>query len=418
MHVTELRISGALGVAILLIGYITVPHFVFVYFGQSSLGIGLFLYSIGLFFLYLARGRFVVTTLQLCILAFITASICVSGLGDIGHQLYSLVVLAFIFVCTNNLLSDLASRNDGKVKQIVGITFYILFVVGVLGLVAPFTPGRYAIFYQTVFPFSEPSHYALALGPIACAYMLQLRDKGRLMVPVLVSLMALGYPNATLLAVALLLFAVFSGVWVLVTAGMLIVASAAFVGYEGLERLPQYDYFATRLGLLEGTQVLTNLVYLEGWQQASIAISESHGLGIGFQRFGSESAGDAALLIENLYGEEVSRKDGSNLGFKLVGEFGFLGIALCGVLVFYSAFSLIQLRRMVISRFTSAKYIQALYYSCTYMFVIEVLFRGLSYFNPMLILVVFGMGRISPWPRIRWASRHSPKGELGAAVSR
>jgi len=384
-----------MGLGGLFFGYLTIPHFVYFYFALSSVAVGLLIYAIALLIIYSTRSRkFKITALQFSILALATASICIYKTDDISRQIFSLIAIAVIFLSTNMFFGDFTSRADSDVKGIIKTLFYALLLIGLAGKLSLFNPGNYAV-KETVFPFSEPSHYALSLGPIACAYMLQLKTRGRLSVAVVVLLLGLWFPNSTLLAESLLLFIVILRFWVQACVATLAILLALSIGVQGLEELPHYDYFAGRLGLLDERENLTFLVYKQGWQQAAIAFSENYGLGIGFQRFGQESAGDAANRIDALYGIESNRMDGSNLGSKLVGEFGYVGIILSCSMVIYSSYCLIRLRRILTRCHIDHRYTVSIFYAFSYMYLIEVVFRGLSYFDPWFFIFCFGVSQMT-----------------------
>ncbi len=384
------RINWPVFSGALFIGYLMIPHFVFVYFGQSSLAAGLLFYAVGLLFLYAFRTRLVLTPLQLCVLGVAVVTIGVHHEGELNRQLLSVLIMGVIFVATNCYFRDLESRQDRTLRQIVKLTFYVLCLIGVIGKVIAFRPGNYAL-RGSVFPFSEPSHFALVFGPIACAYMLQFPRRKQVMVATLVLVMGLGYPNITLITASFILLIISLRIWAAIAAIIVAATVVSMVGSGKIERAPQYDYISSRVSPGDERDGLTYLVYLQGWQQAVIAMSESKGIGVGFQRFGKEPAGEAALRIEEYYGMEYNRKDGSNLGSKIIGEFGLLGIAVCISMILYACYCLIKLRRYECGQ--RLKYFDLVCMSVSGMFLIEVVFRGMSYFSPMFFLYFYAVSR-------------------------
>ncbi len=388
------RINYSHALVVLFISFFTIPQFIFVWFDQSSIGGGLFLVTLGMFALYLIQGRLCLTRVQIGALVLAGVSICLYRPGDLPRQILSWLVIAFIFLSTNNFFKDLTTRSDRDIRRVVKITFYSMMVIGVGGKFALFKTGPYATDIR-VFPFFEPSHLALTLGPIACAYLFQLRLTGRLMVVSSVLGLGLWYPNLTLLAIAGLLLVLALRGWFLLTSAVFLAGSVFLAGFGNLEKYPQYNYVAARLGRGNDGENLTYLGYVQGWQQVAIAIHETHGLGIGFQRFGRESAGEAAQKIVETFGHPVSRMDGSNLGVKIAGEFGFVGIGICVWMIWNSAKGYCRLRRLQARGFEGLQYVDAFFYSCTYMFFIEIVFRGLAYFNPTFFLYIYGVSRLS-----------------------
>jgi hypothetical protein len=380
---------------LLLLGFLTVPHFVFVYFGQSSVAMGLFAYAVSLLLLYAGRSRLRLNTTQWGILGIVTTSILFYRGSDLSRQLLSLAVMALIFFAANCLFRDLERQSDRALRRIVKCFFFLLLAIGINGKLSLLAPGAYAP-EITVFPFYEPSHFALTFCPVACAYLLQLQGWRRLGAAGLCLAMALWYPNTTFLAGCVLMFLVILRAWLLLFGGAVLALVGAYVGFQEVERLPQYEYFASRMGGQEADDNLTYLVYVQGWEQARIAVSGTYGLGVGFQRFGREPAGETADRIESRYGVPVNRQDGSNLGTKLIGEFGLLGAMATALMVLRAGWSFFQLRKLCRRKLVRARTIDVLFLSCALMFVIEVFFRGMSYFNPMLYLYCYSVGRLTP----------------------
>jgi hypothetical protein len=78
-----------------------------------------------------------------------------------------------------------------------------------------------------------------------------------------------------------------------------------------------------------GSINLTGAVYLSGWQQAFIYLSETRLMGLGVNQFGvNGSQGFYADIIAKITDEEPNKYDGSFAFAKLVGEFGIFALFL------------------------------------------------------------------------------------------
>ena len=396
---------------LLLIGLFTVPSFVFVFLDQSSLTAGLVLYALFLIAIYSLRKRHTLTKTQVVLLCLAMLSIVASNVilktGDLSRQAWSWVALAVIFVGTNHLFRSIEHRGGIKIRTIIKIVFHALLVIGLIGKMRLLDIGMYSTASKPIFPFSEESHYALTIGPIACVYMMQIAPRFRILIPVILLGMGLWYPNLTLLLEATFLFALLINLRTFVV--VIVVMLGIYASAEWLAELEGVKYAKSRIFASDEKENLTKLVYLQGWEQARIATRESHGLGIGFQSFGKESSGDYSIRVQNFHGSELNRKDGSTLGAKLVGEFGVIGAVLVIGAVMLSAYAFIRLRRTVRIRAVSTSDHDYIYLSIAYMFMIEMVFRGFSYFNPMILLYLYGIGRLAAattlMPALTW--RHN-----------
>ena len=377
------------------LGYLTVPHFVFVYFQQSSVGIGLLFVSVGLLVLYAAKGRLAITPLQLATLFVIFLSIVSSCLlfdsSAITRQLVSFICIGLVCVATNELFRDVALRRPEAVRAVISNTFWFLVLIGITGKLRFFSPGVYAGYPKPIFPFAEESHYALTLGVIACIYMMQIQPRLRLGIPIVLLGFAAWFPNATMLCSALMLTAVVFNFRTLLAWTALFGAIFIFVPDKWIDAV-DVEYFNRRIKVGEEATNLTTVIYFQGWEQAWIATSESGGLGVGFQRFGAESAGRHAEFVRDVYRTELNRRDGSNLGSKVIGEFGFVGFALLIVAAVVGVGAFFRLRAL---RGIPADPAEVACLGIAYMFLVELFFRGLGYFNPMFLFYLFCLPRTS-----------------------
>lgn len=377
-----------------LLGYLLVPHFVFVQMQQSSLGTGLLAVAAVLLAYYAARRRLHLTRLQLGILFVISFSIVFSclqfGFDLVLRQILSLMGISVVFLATNSMFRAHLDGNPRDLRRSFSWIFTFLVMIGVAGKLRIFTPGNYALLPKPIFPFSEESHYALTLSVVACAYMMQLRPKFRIAVCLLLGGLAIWFPNTTMLGASLFIAAVLFSL----RAALIFIGLGTVVLLAPAHWLTaiDVDYFGQRLKVGESAENLTTVIYFQGWEQGWIATWEGRGIGVGFQRFGSEPPGSRAQYVDAVYGLDLNRKDGSNVGSKLLGEFGLIGLLALVAAACAGVWAFRGLRRL---RGRDAPFsVHVLHLSVVYMFIIELFFRGLGYLNPTLFLYLYCISRL------------------------
>jgi hypothetical protein len=82
------------------------------------------------------------------------------------------------------------------------------------------------------------------------------------------------------------------------------------------------------------------------------------------------------------------------LGAKLVGEFGVVGIFTMALMIIGSFKSFLRLRIVNKNPLGNESYSRVVLHSVIYIFVIEFIFRGISYFNPILFLYFYAANKI------------------------
>jgi hypothetical protein len=89
-------------------------------------------------------------------------------------------------------------------------------------------------------------------------------------------------------------------------------------------------YFTDRLDFSATTLNLSNLVYVQGWEQIQESLGWTSGWGVGFQQMGfRETEAAAARLIRFIMGgDDLNVLDGGFVFAKIVSEFGVFGVLL------------------------------------------------------------------------------------------
>ncbi|MCO4822893.1 MAG: hypothetical protein KC469_12545 [Flavobacteriaceae bacterium] len=177
---------------------------------------------------------------------------------------------------------------------------------------------------KSVFPFSEPSHYALNIGGILLAAGLYQSAKIRLFIVLTVMTMGILFPSLILLVISfsLLIFYLFYTYHKTMVIGLFFIAGICVINIENM------SYFTERLSFTSDSNNLTALVYLQGWQDMFTALVNTNGFGLGIQNISQLDPGSFGEKIYTLLGRYSNREDGGFLAAKLVSELGVLGIFL------------------------------------------------------------------------------------------
>ena len=231
---------------------------------------------------------------------------------------------------------------------------------------------------KPIFPFTEPSHMVLAMMPFYAIATIGSRGAVR------ASLLAVG--PVVILAIENLTFAVG---WIIVFAAcarrsLILLAALLF-----LAAMPLLDlrYFVDRL-TFSGTDNLSALVFLQGWELMAESLARSSGWGLGFQQLGVHGTQTASsYLIFALLQADANILDGGFTAAKLISEFGLFGILLVAWLLFLGMRSFLNLRRMV--RLGAATDQARLFVDAVQIaLLVELMVRGTGYFTgPIVVLL-------------------------------
>jgi hypothetical protein len=261
-----------------------------------------------------------------------------------------------------------------------------------------------------VFPFSEPSHFALAFIPLLMYVAITSRGTRRAIFLVLGFVCTALIQNLTLAAGFALVALAMMRWHVLLIALVLVGAIAAQL---------DLTYYATRLDFSGDSTNLSNLIYLQGWQMVDESWQRSGGFGIGFQQlgvFGTEVP--AAQILRGLrQGEDINTLDGSFVFAKFGSEFGVFACVL--VLVYlWLAFRSLRTLRKVARRRPRIGPLTILAHCAIVSYFIELFVRSTGYFTPAALLLVAAFGVLARDRRkavaAAAAAAAAPAGSAGA----
>ena len=157
------------------------------------------------------------------------------------------------------------------------------------------------------------------------------------------------------------------------------------------------SYYTDRL-VFSGTENLSTLVYLQGWQLIEESLNRSIGWGLGFQQLGlAEPNSIAANKIFEMTNSYMNQKDGGFMLAKIVSEFGVVGFFLVVAFLIIAFTAFIKLRKVARN---DSKVDSVMIISCCFVvsYLVELFIRGAGYFTPttlMMLSSVFILSNIS-----------------------
>jgi len=305
-------------------------------------------------------------------------------------------LLAFLLICIMVLSAGMLSLEIKKLKPstmfviLKTLSFFVI-AAGIFSLFEKVTILGYAQYAKSIFPFSEPSHFALSVGGLLFATGLYFSTQVRIYLIIIVGLMGVFYPSLILLLIALaMIFLYFVSNFIKLLPVVLIVLLSMFYIINFTDMA---TYFFDRLTFGDSASNLTALVYLQGWEDMCISLYESYGFGVGFQNMGILPPGEYGEMIYRLAGEFKNRNDGGFLAAKIVGEFGILGIGLIIVYLFKFFRSIVYIINFTKAYDVNKKQASINYpiasifgHSIIIMFFLEMFGRGYGYFSTGVFL--------------------------------
>jgi hypothetical protein len=393
MNRINLKSRAPAGGPISLLGLaaITLPALL-TYFGYASsftLGtVVVAIFCLGVAHLILYRRVFLNPTLLFISFVSIVLVLQVLSISliddiDLFRAILSLLILTIFFIGAASFASLLLSSSDAQINSFLRRAVIVLLLIGIfggLGVLQPLSMN----YSKSVFPYAEPSLYALALIPVlaAACSVSAIRTRYIYIGSALVILFLL--KNLTLaIGIVLVAFLVLP-LYQFLLGLVLLLPVLVFM---------DLSYYTERLEFFEGTSTnLSALVYLQGWQVMLDSFVKSYGFGIGYQQAGiNTSEVEAGHLIQAIAGDNLNLKDGGFVFSKLVSELGFLSL----FFLFPYVKNVIYSLKIVKLNKEFPKLNQGpllLLASCSVLcYSIELFVRGAGYFTPSSFLMLVGI---------------------------
>lgn len=352
--------------------------------------------------------------LRICLFAIVhLAFVSMRSPVDFGRAAASLVIV-IIYLFGGRALSmaffeQAPERVHVACRQVLTLLVMLL-PIAFLDLIPSDIFGQNRI----IFPYSEPSVYALGAMPFIAYMALRLSQWRR--VAFLLVAFALGafIKNLTLIVGLLMVACLCLRLNALVVVLALVSTGAASI---------DLSYFSNRLDLSSESENLSSLVYVQGWQLIDEALRGTSGFGIGFQQLGVQPTEvPAAQLIMAIADTELNRNDGGFVLVKLLSEFGVFGLAAVFALLVVIGRSAVFLRREAPKRFHQPS---VLFARCVVVcYGLDLLVRGSGYFTATSLMLIAALhylhlvrARRVKSPRLSSTSR-SPSTATSLSVNR
>ena len=309
----------------------------------------------------------------ICAHAFV---VVLTGRMDLQRFVLSLVLLLVFLLGAMALGQLVFTARDRPLHRSLCFVLSLLALAGGLGL-AGFAPHLGIEFAKPVFPFTEPSHFALSTLPFFLYYCVTSRGSVRLLALSAGLLAALTLQNLTMLSAV--------AVTILVCARPVLLALLAV---PLLLAVPALDlqYFSARLDFSPESDNLSALVFVQGWQLIGESLTSSRFWGLGFQQLGVYGTQvEFADLINALVGEDFNLSDGG-FGFsKLVSEFGLFGLVATAVHLYFAGRFAMRLRAVAHGPVKVARS-SIFAHAVVVGFTVDLFIRGNGYFTASTLM--------------------------------
>lgn len=292
---------------------------------------------------------------------------------DYQRFVLSLIPLWFLLAGGLALGSALRHASSAELHTVSWISFWVFISFAILRVLElePLAAG----FNKPMFPFTEPSHFALAFGPIYLYRSVTAPRRHQILWIAFGLALAVLIKNATLVAFAF-------GAALLCRRLHLLILLVGIVLLAGATT--HLSYFTSRADISSNSRNISALVYLQGWEFIWQSLSLTRGWGLGFQQLGMHPLNLAVsrIILELNHGTALNTLGGSFIFSKLASEFGIFGIAL-GITYLYFCFRSIRALRA-----TESFRIDTFARCIIVAFGIDMFVRGTGYFYgcPLMFL--------------------------------
>ena len=367
---------------------LVLPSFLHGFFGASSLSLGLLLASILVFF-FVRKDYLPSLLLSLFYIIFFAHYFIGLVFFDFKvKSFFSFFSFIFLVFVAYQVSSYIFNRRESYYKiddSILCFLFFLIFIM-LLAVISDFRFGKF--FYNThkpVFPFTEPSHAALAIAPFYTFGLLRLSKKYGFLLFSSLMFFSIIMQSFLLLIISFSCYFLF-GIRGSLKFPVFFVALVPFIYF-----LFSNDYYYQRLSLSNSSTNLTALVYLQGIQDAFNSLKNTDGFGLGFQMLGYQPPSEAHYRIVEIMGENdnhpgLNRFDGGFLAAKVIAEFGLIGVFFVVYYVFLLIFVIIKIANLQYSEVKKMDPVFLLALCSIFSFSYELFVRGVGYFSPGVFL--------------------------------
>lgn len=380
------------------------PSFFYVVLNITSTALGLFFAVVLVFMFVLTKQLRLSNRLLTAFFAMFfflyLYNIALFGIGGYpidNRVVFSSYFFVFMVFVAYSFAEYLLRSDDGLFVKSLFVISFIAVVLGVYSYSIDQNFLGYKRYVKSVFPFAEPSHYAITMGPILFGSGFLFSLKWRIAFVFFSLIFAILSPSLIMLLFSLLMILFFFK-WNIVKVGLLfpLVLMSIYLIFTS----DQGAYFIERLSFSETTN-LTALVYLQGWSDMVMALQYSNMLGIGFQNLGVLNPSYYGELIYSLAGEYKNRNDGGFLASKIISELGMVGVFFIILyFIFFIRSSLFLIR--FVRKGGGYPSVFILSNALIVSFSVELFARGYGYFSPGFFLFIASFFVVYRYRRVLW----------------
>lgn len=302
----------------------------------------------------------------------------------------SFLLLMFIFFYSSQAANYISqynhSNNFDKTIKYISVIFLTLGVISIY--IRPHF-FNYDLYIKSSFPFSEPSHYSISCIPFFMYGALNSKRHIMTIYLLVMLFLSLKLPSVIMMASTILtLFIITLRFKHKLIAYIFSIAILLLIG-KYIINLDMSDYFVSRLNFSPENKNLTSLVYIQGWQDLMANVINTNGIGLGFQRMGTNEPNELNEFIFSLSGEYKNISDGSFLASKIVSEFGIIAIIL---LLTYAKLVIKCLADINVAFKKNINDPIYLFSRITIIsFSIELFLRGIGYFSSSMVIFLISI---------------------------
>ncbi len=327
------------------------------------------------------RWAFTVTTIAVASFGVMLHSVVASlmAAGDILRAVGTLMAAIIVAISAYLLRLIIQQTRPTSLDQAIKLICAAFIVIGVFSMLDVQPP--HSGYAKPIFPFTEPSHFALSFAPFL------IYRSVRSSLPVRLAWLAAGMVLALLLQSLSLVVAVALAAACCLSGSIL---AAAFVGLSAIVGYLDISYFTDRLDFSTHTTNVSTLVYIQGYELIGTALRETLGWGIGFQQLGIVPLNvPTSDLIYRIVGNDANLRDGGFTVAKIISELGIFGAILICVYLYYFLVAILKLRRLAAT--SSSDYKKILCLSAVAGIFIEMFVRGAGYFTGTILFAISAM---------------------------
>ena len=336
-------------------------------------------------------GQFLVLNARaddLIFMALILSFICVHGavasrIAPLNYRRFVLSLVPLTFLLGGGVAIGIAIRHatSAQLHTMSWVLFWVFMAIIALRLLK-LEPNS-AQMNTPTFPFTETSHFMLALAPIYLYRCITAPRNHRLAWVLFGFALALLLKSATMIAIAF-------GAAILCRRQTVVVAITGLALVAGAAT--HLHYFTSRADISSHSSSVSALVYLQGWEFIWRALTISHGWGLGFQQLGAHPmhlAVSRLIRVAN-HGKGLNTMGGSFVFSKLSSEFGVFGICLAIIYLYFCLKSIACLRAT--KTFQHDTFARCIIIA----FGVDLFIRGIGYFYGPAMLFLAATYSLAP----------------------